>query len=121
MKKLLLNIALAVTLTVGVPTFNTGCGNTSRGIYNTEVVVINSVDAAMLSWRDHVKAGKATQDQVDKVKASYAKYYESQQILKETMKAYVAEDVNDNTLTTALTVLNQNKASLLNLIVSFMN
>jgi hypothetical protein len=74
-------IALGVlSLTLLLVVLFTGCGspNTATVIGKTEGIAIPTVNGAMLGWAAWVKAGNATQAQVDAVKHGYNVYYASQ-------------------------------------------
>ncbi len=71
-----------------------GC---TTGINNTavkaEAGVIPSVNVAMGVWKARVDAGKATQAQVDQVRAVYSTYYNSQLVLKAALEKSIASKV----------------------------
>ena len=81
-KKHLYAIIAAVAMLYSVGAMvgcTTGATNTTVKV---EVGLIPSVNVAMSVWKSHVEAGKATQEQVDNVKAMYETYYASQIALK---------------------------------------
>lgn len=63
--------------------------------YKTEGVIIASVDTGMQIWADQVRAGHATQSQVDAVKAGYQTYYNAQQAAKAALSKYLASQSKD--------------------------
>lgn len=74
-----------------------GCGTTPAGTaYKVEGTTIATVDTAMQGWADWVKAGHATQKQVDTVKAAYGKYYEAQTLAKSAVDVYLANKTEAN-------------------------
>lgn len=88
MKKYLALIVIAATLACG-----SGCktSQTPTSItYKVEGVIITSVDTGMKAWADQVRAGNATQEQIDKVKEAYNDYYAAQQVAYAALTSYIA-------------------------------
>jgi hypothetical protein len=96
MKKLSLFAALCLALLPALLLLPVGCGTTAQKVYQSEGVVIHSVDVGMNLWRDYVMFGKATQAQVDAVKEGYTAYYTAQQIAKLAFERYLASKTPDN-------------------------
>jgi hypothetical protein len=98
----------------------TGCKTSPQtSAYKAEGVIITTVDTGMRAWASYVRAGKATQAQVDTVKAMYKRYYDAQQVAKFALKkavtsknpqdipgAQVANDAVANAQTSLLILLN---------------
>ncbi len=78
--------------------FFTGCAGTPKSVavYKAEGAVIATVDTAVSLFADYAKAGKATQKQLDTVKASYSYYYEAQQVAKAALEKYIASSSPDD-------------------------
>ena len=74
----------------------TGCNTVGTTAYKVEAVVIPTVDAAMNTWGDWVRAGKATQAQVDAVKGYYNQYYAAQLKLHDALVKYVSASSSTN-------------------------
>lgn len=76
-----------------------GCAQTPAGkVVQAERVVVTSVDVGMQQWAVYVKAGKATQEQVDQVKVYYGIYYMAQLTAKAALEKWVSSGtVNDAT------------------------
>ena len=68
----------------------TAC-QTTRGKYNTLYSVATAADAAMITWGDYVKKGKATEEQEIKVYTAYTKY---QSLMLKAMR-YVRYDIKE--------------------------
>ena len=94
MKKLILKNALAILLLFATGISFTGCSTpptrVATEIAGTQVV---TVDAAMKAWADYVRAGHATQAQVDRVHALYDKYYAAALVEQAALVAYAADNI----------------------------
>jgi hypothetical protein len=66
------------------------CKNPSAAPIQAEGVVVTTVDAGMRGWAIYVQSGKATQAQIDAVKAAYNTYYNAQVIAESALEAYVS-------------------------------
>ena len=111
-------------LLVGCTLLCSGCASNKPldVVYKTEGIIITSVDGAMKAWRDYVKAGMATQSQVDQVKVAYNKYYAAQQVARTAVVIYVASSSTNSAFanTAAITqAVDSSKNSLISLIGSF--
>lgn len=84
------SLLLAVTLFLGAITCFQGCQSkpevVALKVAGTQVL---TVDSAMQAWADWVRAGNASQGQVDAVKAAYEKYYVAAQGEHKALAAYV--------------------------------
>jgi hypothetical protein len=98
--KLKLTIGLAAVLMLaGITTMEiTGCKTTPVNVaVQSEGVIITSVDTGMMIWSDYVRAGKATQSQVDTVKDCYQHYYDAQMLSKAALEMYIAKATTNTT------------------------
>lgn len=77
-------LILFALLTVEAPliVLNTGCSSPGNAAHKVQVVTMPTVNVAIAQWKDHVLAKKATQAQVDSVKAAYIAYYNAEIIAK---------------------------------------
>lgn len=120
MKKTILLVFLACSLVA--PVF-TGCSNTAnKHALKTQQVIIPSVNIAMEQWAVRVKAGKATQEQVDIVKIAYNNYYNAQIIFKAALEKSIVQANNAPTeveVNIAAQALDDAKIALLNIISQF--
>lgn len=95
--KYLTTLLLALTLTYGA-FVSTGCKSSPIGVVaKTEGVLITSVNTGMNVWGDYVRAGHATQAQVDTVKADYNLYFNAQQVAKAAIEKALAAGSTDLT------------------------
>lgn len=94
-------LTMAVISGCGTPTV----GNTAGKI---EGVAIPTVNGAMYAWRDWVKAGHATQHQVDTVKNIYNQYYAAQLVASNAVDAWFL--INSSTNATPSTIANASNA-----------
>ena len=95
--RLQISIVCALSLFLGALTIvPTGCNTVGTAAYKVESVAIPTVDAAMKIWSDWVKAGKATQAQVDAVKGYYTSYYNAQIVLKQKLEDYISTASSTN-------------------------
>lgn len=86
-----LTALLLIFAASGLLLMSPGCASTPAGkVYQAEGVAIHSVNTAMQIWADQVKAGKATQEQIDTVKRAYAVYYDAQQVAKAALEKWIA-------------------------------
>lgn len=91
MKKLILKNVLAIRSLFATGISFTGCSTPPLRVANSAAnVQIDSVNAAMDTWGDYVRSGKATQAQVDQVHAAYDKYYSAVKVERDAMLAYQA-------------------------------
>lgn len=114
MKKLLLTFSLATSLL-----FIEGCSTPQRAAYNTSSVVIVSVEQGMGIFNDFVKAGKITIEQEKSVRDAYVKYQASIRVFKQIITASINQPENTSELDRALTVIENSRDSLLELVRSF--
>lgn len=117
MRKLLTLMTLTTAL-IACNISMTGCGSPEKTAYRTVGVTVNTVDAAMNTWGDFVRAGRATPQQETDVKRAYTSYQTSMRLLRVAVNVYNAEptEVNDTKLETALQALEANRDSLIKLI-----
>jgi len=87
---LLAGFLFAVALITAPVGCTTGTNNTTAKV---EAGVIPSVNVAMSLWKTRVDAGKATQAQVDQVRAVYSTYYNSQLVLKAALEKSIVSKV----------------------------
>jgi hypothetical protein len=69
-----LPLMLCLLLAIPAITFGTACKNPERATYRVAATTMTTVDAAMHTWGDHVRAGRATAEQEDQVRAAYEHY-----------------------------------------------
>lgn len=105
--------------------FVTGCGSTKAlAAYKTEGVIITSVNAGIGIWGDRVRAGNATQKQVDAVREAYVDYFTAQVVAKAAMEKYVASPDTASTpdeLELANSAVKDAETALLNLLNEYLN
>lgn len=83
-------VFLAIALTCGEFAL-TGCKTSQIGtVTKAEGVLITAVNTGMAVWGDYVRAGHATQAQVDTVKTAYNAYYNAQQLAKAAIEKALA-------------------------------
>jgi hypothetical protein len=87
MKKLITSILLACAMVVAPITF-TGCGTPAARTTQGAGAVTISVESAMNSWGEWVRAGKAPVEDRINVRAAYIKYQQAMQVAE--MAAIVA-------------------------------
>lgn len=76
----------------------TGCSTSAIGVIaKSEGVLITSVNTGMNVWGDYVRAGHATQSQVDQVKSAYNDYFNAQQLAKAAIEKKMASGSTDTT------------------------
>ena len=107
-------------LLISTATFQ-GCKTSpSSAVVKTEGVVITSVDTAMTFWAQWVKAGKATQPQVDTIKTAYQKYYDAQMAAKVVIEKWlVTGGTNAVVVAEASTQVTAAQTTLLNLVNTY--
>lgn len=102
-----------------------GCGSTPEATAtHLAGTTVATVDSAMQAWGDWVRAGNATQAQMDAVKAAYAKYYAAATASDKALEAYVAAKASNpnadrSTYTAAIAAAQSAQSELLNLITVF--
>lgn len=119
-KSLIVGLALCASV-ISFP----GCQSSPPVVaYKAEGVIITTVDTAMKAWKDYVKtSGKATQKQVDVVKAAYQKYYDAQQVAKVALTEYVAAqtDATRATWESAMAAATKAQGDIITLIQTLLN
>lgn len=121
MRKFLTVVLLVAAL--ASPVAFTGCGTVATTAYQVESVAIPSVDTAMKIWADWVKAGHATQSQVDQVKSAYNKYYDAQLVVKAALIKYLAskDTASQTDLSTASAAVSAAEVAVIDLVKQFTN
>lgn len=115
MKPKIILFVLAIATSVAL----TGCKSPEATAYKVDGTIITTVDAAMMAWRDYVLAGKATQTQVDTVKAAYRRYYDAELIFEQGVIAYKSAP-DDSKLKLAQATVVAAEQPLIDLVKSFL-
>jgi uncharacterized lipoprotein NlpE involved in copper resistance len=124
MKKVGSFIILVAITTLAIVTFSgaiVGCGSTpaSKAV-QIERVVILGVNDAMTEWASYVNAGKATKDQVAKVKLGYDSYVVAQATAKAVIEKAITSGSSDpNETALATQAVKDAEAQLIDLVNSF--
>lgn len=115
----LLILAALVSLTPAI----TGCGSLGSSAHKTETVTLPAVNTEMARWKSFVDAGKATQSQVDAVKAQYGDYYLAQLSAKSAETTWVNSKsaADQTTFVNATTTASTKGAAVIALIETYMN
>lgn len=116
-----ISVVLACLVLVA-PIGLTGCGSTPvQTVIKTNSVLIVTVHQGMLAWADYVRAGHATQNQVDTVKKAYNAYYDAEMILKATLEKVLAANATATQadIDTANAAVNVAESSLISLLNQF--
>jgi hypothetical protein len=88
-------IVLSVLLGLAV-LLPTGCSSTPEAVATQAAgTQVLTVDAAMKGWADWVNQGRATQEQVDKVRDLYMTYYIAAKAEEKALIAYVGSSTNN--------------------------
>ena len=116
MKKLI-SLFCALALTGAV--FTACTTKTTNTIVKVESGVITSVNVGMGIWKNRVTAGKATQAQVDNVKAAYNTYYNAQLVLKAALEKSIAS--NNSLDEAALNTANASMVDAKNAVLAIFN
>ncbi len=122
MNKFLAAIGIVCLLSFAEVTYLTGCGTPGSSAHKAEVITLPSVNVAMEQWAAYVKAGKATQGQVDTVKATYSDYYSSQLAAHTAETAWVNSKsaADQTTFVTAATTASAKGAAVVALVTTYM-
>lgn len=118
MKKLIISAMLGFAMLATVPSCSTTANNRAVKI---ESAVIPSVNIAMELWADRVRAGKATQSQVDTVKIAYENYYNAQLMLKAALERSIMlkTPASESEVLAANTSMQIAKQAVLNILEQF--
>lgn len=112
--KIKYSILLIAALLCG---FVSGCTTGTNNIaVKTEAGLIPSVNVAMSLWAARVKAGKATQAQVDRIHTLYDAYFNGQLKLKAALEKSIASKLpaDEVTATVAIAEAKASETQLLN-------
>ena len=99
------------------------CTSTSPMVtaYKAEGVVITSVDTGMGIWANYVKAGLATQTQIDSIRNAYTSYYNSQMIAKVAFEQVLSSNsTNSVDIAAATASVSTAQTALLSLLNQFL-
>lgn len=119
MKKLFSALCLAVLLIS--PFAFTGCGTPAAKTTQVAGTVTITVDAAMQSWGEWVRAGKAPVEDRIKVRAAYIKYQQAMQVAEIAAIAALNAPTNQPAYVTALNAASAASNDLVLLIQSLTN
>lgn len=117
-------LLLTAIIALGIATFScgvVGCGSTpaSKAV-QIERIVITGVNDAMTEWASYVNAGKATKDQVSKVKLGYDSYIVAQATAKAVIEKAITSGSSDpNETALATQAVKDAEAQLIDLVNSF--
>lgn len=119
MKKL--NKYILIGLLAIAPIVYVGCGSTPIATANnTNAIIITSVNTGMTAWSSYVASGKATQQQVDAVKAAYNTYYNAELILKAALMTAITS-TNGIDLSKQTVDMQNAEVALLNILNQYLN
>lgn len=113
---LLWAVLLAGIIAIGLA----GCSTPQRAALTATGVQVVTVDAAMNAWGDYVRAGAATQAQVDAVKLAYQHYYQAALVEKAAWLAYASAPTNATPAQTAQAVTQAAQGPLIQLVLGFL-
>ena len=100
--------------------FAIGCATLEQSAYRSIGSVAVTVDAAMNSWGDWVRAGQSAPEQEATVRVAYARYQSAMRTANSALTAYrISAGQNKTELNIALDVLDGSAADLMQLIRSF--
>lgn len=118
MKKLIISMMLGASLLATIPSCSTNANNTAT---KTQQVIIPTVNAAMEQWAIRVKAGKATQSQVDAVKLAYTSYYTAQLAFKAALEKSINSASGTNVVTGDIALQIQSVSDAENALLAIVN
>lgn len=109
-------VALAV---LSLPLVHTGCGTPAAKTTQVAGTVTISVDAAMKSWGEYVRAGKASVEQRTQVRAAYLKYQAAMKTAETVALSVLTAPENQAAYLTTLNAASQASVEVLALIETF--
>lgn len=115
MKKVLSQLLILALLAVAF----SACKSPETTAYKATGAVIISVDTAMQIWGDHVKAGKATADQIAKVGSIYNKYLATVKVERTAINAYKTNH-DTNVLNQVIGIVAASSSDVIGLVESFL-
>lgn len=115
---LLLACSLVASL-ITAPIFFTGCGTPTAKTTQVAGSVTITVDAAMQSWGEWVRANKATVEQRVQVRAAYQKYQAAMAIAEKVAISVLTAPEQQAAYITALNTASQVSVELIALVEQF--
>ena len=99
--------------------FLLGCASTEDIAYKATGTTVVTVDGAMKGWLDYKNTHTVPQDQIDRVKSAYNKYYATVQAEKDAVIAFKT-NTDTNALTRAITLSSTAASDLIGVVMQFL-